>query len=153
VPLKRYRKIIGKLRHVALILPGTKGLFLPVNKALLGDPALIGLGKNSELRAVLIDLAAMVCSLTSRPTHIKELIPGDDHYTGYCDACASGAGGVWLSGELGLAPPIVWRLEFPDSIASQVVLDSNPTGTLTNSDLELAAALLHYMVLQHEVDL
>jgi hypothetical protein len=152
VPLKRYRKIIGKLRHVALILPGTKGLFSPVNKALRGDPAFIGLGKNSELRAALIDLAAMVRTLAVRPTHIKELLPGDDHYTGYCDACASGAGGVWLSGELGLAP-IVWRLKFPDSIASQVVSDSNPTGTLTNSDLELAAALLHYMVLQTAVDL
>jgi hypothetical protein len=152
VPLKRYRKIIGKLRHVALILPGSKGLFSPVNKALRGDPAFIGLGKNSELRAALIDLAAMVRTLANQPTHVKELIPGDDHYTGYCDACASGAGGVWLSGELGLAP-MVWRLEFPEHIASQVVSDSNPTGNLTNSDLEMAAALLHHMVLQTEVDL
>jgi hypothetical protein len=152
VPLKRYRKIIGKLRHVALILPGTKGLFSPINKALRGEPAFIGLGKNSELRAALIDLAAMVRSLASRPTHIKELMPGDDHYTGYTDACASGAGGVWLSGELGLAP-IVWRVHFPESVSSQVVSESNPMGRLTNSDLEMAAALLHYMVLQTEVDL
>jgi hypothetical protein len=152
VPLKRYRKIIGKLRHVALILPGTKGLFSPVNKALRGEPAFIGLGKGSELRSVLNDFAAMVRTLATRPTHIKELIPGDDHYTGYTDACATGAGGVWLSGDLDLAP-IVWRVRFPDSIASQVVSDTNPTGTLTNSDLEMAAALLHYMVLQTEVDL
>jgi hypothetical protein len=101
---------------------------------------------------VLNNFAAMVWSLASRPTHIKELIPGDDHYTGYTDACATGAGGVWLSGDLGL-DPIVWRVEFPKHIASQVISDSNPTCSLTNSDLEMAAALLHYMVLQTAVDL
>jgi hypothetical protein len=152
VQLKRYRRIVGKLRHVALILPGTKGLFSPINKALRGDPAVIGLGKSSEVRAALLDLATMVTSLSSRPTHVKELIPNDDHYYGYCDACATGAGGVWLSGERGI-DPIVWRVEFDNAIASQVVSDDNPHGRLTNSDLEMAAVLLQYIVLQQEVDM
>jgi hypothetical protein len=58
VPLKRYHKIIGKLRHVALILPGTEGLFSPVNKALRGEPAFIGLRKTSKLHVALLDFAA-----------------------------------------------------------------------------------------------
>jgi hypothetical protein len=152
VPLKRYRRIIGKLRHVALILPGTKGLFSPINKALKGDPQVIGLGKSSEVRAALLDLATMVTSLAARPTHVKELIPNDDHYYGYCDACATGAGGVWFSGESDIQP-LVWRVEFDNAIASQVVSDDNPHGRLTNSDLEMAAVLLHYMVLHQEVDM
>jgi hypothetical protein len=152
VQLKRYRRIVGKLRHVALILPGTKGLFSPINRALKGDPLVIGLGKSSEVRAALLDLATMVTSLSSRATHVKELIPNDDHYYGYCDACATGAGGVWFSGERTIEP-LVWRVEFETAIASQVVSDDNPHGRLTNSDLEMAAVLLHYMVLHQEVDM
>ena len=152
VQLKRYRKIVGKLRHVALIMPGTKGMFSPINKALKGEPSMIGLGKESEVRAALLDLAVLVQDLCKRPTHVKELIPGDDHYTGYCDACATGAGGVWLSGEAGLRP-IVWRVPFDHAISSQVVSDKNPRGRLTNSDLELAAVLMHYMILQQHVNL
>jgi hypothetical protein len=54
---------------------------------------------------------------------------------------------VWFSGDLHLEPR-VWRVAFPSDISSQVISNSNPTGTLTNSDLEMAAVLLHYMVLQ-----
>ncbi len=152
VQLRRYRRIVGKLRHVALIMPSTKGLFSPINKALKGDPATIGLGRDSEVRAALLDLATMVKALGDRPTHVKELVPADDHYVGYCDACAAGAGGVWFSGDLHL-DPVVWRVAFPPEISNQVVSDSNPTGNLTNSDLEMAAVLLHYMVLQERTDM
>jgi hypothetical protein len=152
VQLRRYRRIVGKLRNVALIMPSTKGLFSPLNKALKGDPPVIGLGKESEVRAALLDLAVFVQDLATTPTHVKELVPGDDHYVGYCDACATGAGGVWISGEAGIQP-LVWRFHFEHDISSQVVSDKNPKGRLTNSDLEMAAVLLHYMVLQQQIDL
>jgi hypothetical protein len=152
VQLKRYCRIVGKLCHVALILPGTKGLFSPINKALKGEPSVIGIGKSSEVRAALLNLATMVASLSSRPTHVKELIPNNDHYYSYCDACATGAGSVWLSRERDIEP-LVWRVEFNNAIASQVVSNDNPHGRLTNSDLEMAAVLLQYMVLQREVEM
>jgi hypothetical protein len=152
VQIKRYQKIVRKLGHVALILPGIRGLFSPINKALRGEPCVIGLGKMSGVQAAFLDLAHMVEHLASRPTHVKELVPGDDHYTGYCGACAAGAGGVWLSGNINLRP-IVWQVQFSASITSQVVSDANPRGKLTNSDLEMAAVLLHYMVLEQAVDL
>jgi hypothetical protein len=150
VQLKRYRHIVGKLRHVALILPGTKGLFSPINKALRGEPLVIGLGKSSEVRAALLNLATMVTSISSWPTHVKELIPNDDHYYGCCDACATEAGGVWFSGERTIQP-LAWRVEFDHAIACQVISNDNPRGRLTKSDLEMAAVLLHYMVLHQEV--
>jgi hypothetical protein len=142
VQLQRYQRIIGKLRHVALIMPATRGVFSPVNKALKGDPAVIGLGRDSEVRAALLDLASMVAQLGVRPTHVKELVPNNDHYVGYCDACV-----VWFSGDLHLEPR-VWRVAFPSDISSQGFSNSNLTGTLTNSDLKMAAVFLHYMVLQ-----
>jgi hypothetical protein len=42
----------------------------------------------------------------------------------------------------------VWRVQFPPDITAAVVSDSNPTGSLTNSDLEMAGVLLHHLVLE-----
>jgi hypothetical protein len=44
VPLKCYRCFVGKLWHVALIMPSTKGKFSLINK-----PAFIGHGKDREV--------------------------------------------------------------------------------------------------------
>ena len=45
-------------------------------------------------------------------------------------------------------PPTVWRVEWPDSIRDALVSFTNPHGTITNSDLELAGAFLHVLVLE-----
>ena len=71
---------MGKLRHVAIILPCTKSLFLPINKALKGDPIIVVLGKSSKVRSSILDLAAMIILMAERPTHVKDMIPNEDHY-------------------------------------------------------------------------
>jgi len=152
VAIKRFRSLIGKLRHAATCLPSIRGLFSPLNKALHGDPTFVGLGKDSESRAALLDMRVLILNLADRPTHVHELVPGDDHFVGYCDACATGAGGVWFSGSLHI-PPLVWRVQFPSHIAEQVVSFKNPTGRLTNSDLELAGLVLHYCALETATNL
>ena len=38
--------------------------------------------------------------------------------------------------------PLLWRISFPRDIAENVILAENPRGTITNSDLELAAEVL-----------
>jgi hypothetical protein len=62
-------------------------------------------------------------------------------YVGYHDAAAEGAGGVWFSLRDNMSPT-VWRVAFPHDIKSEVITDNNPTGLLTNSDLELAAEVM-----------
>jgi hypothetical protein len=42
---------------MGLIMPGIKGLFSPINKALQGEPQVIGLGKTINVRAAFLDLA------------------------------------------------------------------------------------------------
>ena len=141
VPLKALQMLVGKLRHASIILPAAKGFFTPVNSAMRGSPKLIGLGANSELRAALEDIISLLKILSSRPTHVNELVASMPHFAGYHDAAAEGAGGVWFS----LAEPMqpcVWRDKFPSDIASDVISDDNPNGSLTNSDLELAAEVL-----------
>ena len=58
---------------------------------------IIGLGLHSEVRRALLDLISLLRLLSSRPTHVRELVPDMPMYAGYHDAAAEGAGGVWFS--------------------------------------------------------
>ena len=108
----------------------------------------IPLSAKGDVRAALLDLRQLVLTLAERPTHVNEiLLPDAPHYIGYCDASAFGAGGVWFSGTCPL-PETVWRLQWPQDISAAVVSESNPAGTLTNSDLEMAAVVLHLNTLE-----
>jgi hypothetical protein len=42
--------------------------------------------------------------------------------------------------------PLLWRSKFDERVPSQLVTFTNPGGTITNNDLELAAS-----VVQHDV--
>ena len=144
----KFQSVVGKMRHVATILPSARALFTPINRALRGTPQTISLSASGEVRAALLDLRQMVTTLAARPTHVKEILPAlDPDYIGYCDASAYGAGGVWFSGQCPL-PETVWRLQWPRDITAAVISESNPTGTLTNSDLEMAAVVLQLNVLE-----
>ena len=138
VPLKRFRSVLGRLQHAARIIPAAKGMFTPLNNATAGDPAQVGVGKESEVRAALLDLRVIILSLAARPTHVSELVAHEPELAGTCDASAAGAGGVWVGHKI---QPTVWRLEWPADI-----VDMYRTGKLTNSDLEMAGVLLQYMV-------
>jgi hypothetical protein len=124
----------------------------PVDAALRGTKRLIHIKKNQSLRDALRDFSMLIKVLGQCPTHCRELIVRDPGYIGYCDASKLGAGGVWLLGMCHLSP-VVWRLEWPDDIRQQVISVNNPSGTITNSDLEMAGMVLHYLVLEHLVAL
>ena len=141
VPLRKLQALVGKLRHASVILPAAKGFFTPINTALRGTPKVIGLGQSSEARAALEDLITLLRLLSSRATHVNELVADMPRYVGYHDAAAEGAGGVWFS-LMDHMPPLVWRERFPPDITLDVVTDANPQGGITNSDLELAAEVL-----------
>ena len=124
----------------------------PFDAELRGEKRLICIKPNQHLRDALQDFGTLIKVLGQCPTHCRELIVDDLGYIGYCDASKLGAGGVWLSGTHWLAP-VVWRVQWPDDIRQQVVSFDNPSGTLTNSDLEMAGMVLHYLVLEHLVAL
>ena len=117
VAIKIFQKIVGKLRHAAIILPASKSLFTPLNNAMKSDPVAVSLGKNVEVRATLLDFVSLINDLAKRPTHISEIVPSDPHYIGHCDASGSGAGGVWFSGTRCIIPT-VWRVQFPPDISA-----------------------------------
>jgi hypothetical protein len=147
VPLTRFRSIVGRLQHAARILPVAKAFFTPLYNALRGLPSQIALGAKSEVRQALIDAAVVIRDLARRPTHVSELTQHDLHYTGYCDASAFGAGGVWFGADRDLTP-IVWRVQWPKDITDAVVSFTNPNGRITNSDLEMAGVVLQEAALE-----
>jgi hypothetical protein len=104
--------LVGKLRHALIIFPAVKGFFLPLNDTIRDSPKLISLGTDSEVRRALEDLISLMHLLSSRPTHVRELMLDMPHHAGYHDAAAEGAGGVWFS-LCDDTPPVVWREEFP----------------------------------------
>jgi hypothetical protein len=89
----------------------------------------------------------VIHDLASRPTHVDELVQKDLDYTGYCDASAFGAGGIWFGANKHLEP-IVWRVQWPKDVTDAVVSTPNPKGLVTNSDLEMAGVLLQEAVLE-----
>jgi hypothetical protein len=151
VPLKNLQMLVGKLRHAPIILPTAKGFFLPQNDAMRGSPKLIGLGANSEVRRALEDLISLMHLLSSRPTHVRELVLDMPHHEGCHNAVAEGAGGVWFS-LCDDKPPVVWREKFPEDIAREVISVDTLNGRLTNSDLELAAEVLAVGVALEQVN-
>ena len=93
------------------------------------------------------DWTALIKEAGAEPTHVNELVSGPADYKGTLDASGEGAGGIWVSGTKEMAP-IVWRVEWPQDIRDRLVTFANPNGDITNSDLEMAAEVLGWLVLE-----
>ena len=142
IPLLRFQKNVGKLRHAAICIPSGKGFFIPLHDALRDEKEVISVMK--LLRHTFRDWRILLRLVSKNPTHVKKLVPCRPRFFGECDACRYGLGGVWISG-LYIKNPIVWRLELPDDIIEK----NTCTGDITISDLEMAAHLLHFVILEY----
>jgi hypothetical protein len=77
-----------------------------------------------------------------------ELVAGWPNFVGVVDASNQGVGDVIIR-ELAGCPPTVFRLQWPPDITASVVLDSNPNGSLTNSDLKLVGLVILWLMMEH----
>jgi hypothetical protein len=77
-------------------------------------------------------------------------VPQPPSFLGTVDANGAGIGGAWLpTPSTATCRPIIFRLPFPSYIQNRLVTASNPNGTLTNSDLELAALVTGAAILRN----
>ena len=81
------------------------------------------------------------------PVKARQLFPREPDFIGECDACQYDIRSVWLQ-DPGLSNPIVWRLHLPEDVLTNLVTAKNKNGKISISDLELAAYLFHYIVLE-----
>lgn len=138
----------GQLRSLVPGIPGAEGQVSAMQAALVAKQH----GRVRIDTTVRTQLATFVELLedTTRPTHIEELVPGDAIHLGAVDAAKPGMGGVWFTHA---GDALVWRFPFPPSVQSQLSSFDNPTGPITNSDLELAGTVVQQAVLSDHAPL
>jgi hypothetical protein len=143
VSIKRWQCFLGELRSMVLAIPGGKGLFSTLQRGFkYTDKHRIRI--SPPIRDHLDDFDQLAQSVASRPTRLAEIIPDIPTFIGSCDASRRGMGGVWFFPD---GTCYVWRQTFPDDIQADIVTASHLSGTITNSDLELAGILGHQDVL------
>ena len=159
--VKVWRRVLGELRSMALAIPGARGLFSQMQEALRHVPQ-GRIALSPAVHQALADFRWMLDDLAARPTRLYELVPLSPTLDGYHDASGTMCGGVLLPGpgaipralphqpatarpaHPGSAHPIIWRATFPPDIVASLVSSANPSGSVTNSDLELAGGILQH---------
>jgi hypothetical protein len=156
--LKKWHTVLGELRSMAIALPGSRNIFSTMQNALAtktGSRVALHKGVHDALD----DFRWMHSNISTRPTRIAELVPLPPVAEGHHDASGIGAGGIWFPspaitprGHYTNTAPLAWRFKWPQDIVNQLITDTNPHGTITNSDLELAGGLLHLDAITHCFD-
>jgi len=141
IQYKRFEKLVGQLIHSAIGLPAGRGLCAPFNNTVSIYPKMVALGIHGLVFKSFDGWRHLLIDMRKRPTHVNELVFQDIADVGNMDTSGIGAGGVWMSTTYDY-PNTVWRLEWPEDICCKVVSEKNPKGSITNSDLEMAAIIL-----------
>lgn len=160
IGVKKWHKLLGELRSMSLALPGAKGMFGMLQEALRSLDKRSRIALKKGVHQSIEDFKWMLDDISKRPTRIAEIVPLLPSALGFHDASGAGAGGVWFpSHTIGsrmknknTLHPLLWRYKWPQDIVDNLVTEDNPSGTITNSDLELAGGLLHLDVIAHCLD-
>jgi hypothetical protein len=144
IPLGDFESIIAKIRHAFQSIPAGCGLLSPCNRVLTKRPPYVYLQRNVAVLTAVEGCQTLLRESTKEPTRWQELVSGWPDYIGIVDASGQGVGGV-VVGELSDCTPVVFRWEWPANIKNNIVSSSNPTGGLTNSDLEMAGLLMLWL--------
>jgi hypothetical protein len=157
--VKKWHKVLGELRSMAIALPGSRNMFGRLQNALCLDGS-SRIALNKGVHQALDDFRWIAKDLTERPTRIQEIVPLLPGAEGDHDASGAGAGGIWFPSDT-LVPrgtwkpnvPVVWRIEWPDWVRARLVSADNPNGDITNSDLECAGGLIQLEALAQTFDI
>jgi len=147
---KEMETLRGKLQHATMGYPAAKPLMGPFHKTIRHRQRWTTI--TPEMRSAAKEFRYVLKHAANHPTLARHIVPTMPAYCGPHDASGLGAGGVWFSGTK-LIQPTVWRIEWPDNIRANLVSFKNPHGNITNSDLELAGAILQLLVLEAIVTL
>ena len=147
IPFDVFRSTIAQLRHAFISIPSGKGLLSPCNTIMRKNPRVVYLKDNQLLYQAISDCRTLLRESTVAPTKCAELVAAWPDFVGVKDASGHGIGGV-IVGENKACVPTVFRYEWPQDIKDELVSDSNPTGKLTNSDLECAGLLMLWLVME-----
>ena len=151
IPFVEFQSVISKLRHAFISIPNGKGLLTPCNLVLRGEPKYIFLHRNAALLTAIQNCRTLLRESTLAPTKCLELVSKWPDFVGVKDASGHGVGGV-IIGEKMACTPTMFRFEWPADIKADLISQQNPTGRITNSDLEMAGLLLLWLVMEDVCD-
>ena len=143
-PLLDFQKVTGNIQHASFAIPGGKGLFAPLWKALISTLSKIHL--TPVIKSTLRDWRTLLQHLAQHPTPVQLLVPQLPNYIQYTDACHLGCGGVIGPGTLPL-PHLVWQYKWPNDIRQRLHHKK-----LSINDLELAGLVLGWLILELSVE-
>ena len=154
IATKDWHKVLGELRSMALAIPGARGLFSILQEAFRHPEAhRPRIRLNKATHVFLEDFRWLAREVASRPTRIAELVPSLPSVYGACDAAGTGMGGVFFYPDKNNQPQAcLWRAPFSQKIQEALASWNNPTGPITNSDLELCGNMAHHAVIAAHVD-
>ena len=109
----------GKIQNASQGVPGTEGCFTPFNRVLAQQPAQVWFRERSELTEALKDWRALFKTALSRPTHVKQLVPGDSDVADIVDASKEGVGGVAFGITHKYVPTVI-QMEYPKEVRNQL---------------------------------
>ena len=97
---------LGKLQHASLAMPAGKCILTPLHKFVEAnkDRRILYFANRPVILEALRDIRILLRESTSRPTHLRQLVPDLPSYIGFRDACKRGAGGVWINGNKNIQP-------------------------------------------------
>ncbi len=172
VSVKKWQQVLGELRSVPIAIPGSRGLFSLLHEALRHQEpgARIRLSRGvhdclDDLRWISNDLAARPTRLRARSCHKRTLNFSEpktpvDMAWAECGSQQSRPPSPSAANETHVDPdsrsplasskdegPILWRARFEPDVVQDLVFFDNPSGQVTNSDLDLAAT-----VAQHDIE-
>ena len=84
----KFQELAGKLQHASFGIPGGKGLFLPIHRALKNPVKPIHI--TAALLLALLDWCTFVQHLGKNPTPVQLLVTEYPNYLQYTDACKLG---------------------------------------------------------------
>jgi hypothetical protein len=152
---KKWQQLLGELRSMVLAIPGGRGLFSQLQSVLTyptnAQPS-DRLRLTPAVHDQLCDFRWLAKELASRPTRWGELVDNDPSFLGTVDASGLGMGGIWLHCNNGTAP-LMWRCHFDPSLQNQLISSTNPTGTITNSDLEQTSLIMQQDIIAQQHDI
>jgi hypothetical protein len=144
IPFKEFESVTAKLRHAFTCIPAGVGLLSPCNRVLKLRPNKVYLHKHLRILTAIEGCRSLLRESTREPTYCRELISGWPDYVGIVDASSFGVGGV-IFGEVSACTPTIFRWQWPDDIRKSIITIDNPSGTITNNDLELAGLLMLWL--------
>jgi hypothetical protein len=137
---KKWRQLLGVLRSTTPAFYGAHHLFSILQHA-QQHPRQGRIRLTTLVKTVLCDWLHLAAVAVELPVPLHTLVPHAPSILATTDASKSGMGGFWLAGTGPSTANCLWRQPFPAAIQERLITLNNPTGTLTNSDLELAAII------------